>query len=411
MNKNDIYFELNKRQYIRIDSVFPVEFQIISEDRLRTLSEIKEGFTRDIGKGGMSISTKVIKGAEIPQFIPKKTKLKLIINIPSYKEPLESFATLEWTEKFSGALLDTYTFGVSYDFINEIEYDRILNYIKWVKRKPVILTSLVGFFGVTTIAIIIFLISTDKLQNISKGFLISKESLSKIEAELDSKKSEAIILQSELEDLRNKSAAEEKLRKDFELKKTELENSLKELEKEKKSLTAEVEALKSEESSLKEEALTSEESIPEKSSAEDTLATEIKSPEEKPDEKSSKISKETLKLEEDNYNKFRGLILQEKVQSLEIYCASHRSSIYYPAALFALAEIQYKNQNITFAKANYIKLVEDFSDSVYGLYASHRLNQINEYYNYSRYSLKDLGEQYSLPEMYDYRKIEPYIKK
>lgn len=402
MEKNNIFFGQDRRQYIRVDTVFPIEFQIVSDDRSIVISEIKEGFSRNIGKGGMCITTKVVKDATLSEFTPNKTKLKLIINIPANQEPLESFATVEWIEKFSGSLVDTYTIGVSYDFINESEYEKIIRYIKWLRLKPIILTSSVIILSTILLVLLVFIFNSERLSKATKGLFLSKEMLQKTEAELADKKDELTNLQKEIENLQTLLKSQEKIGLELETKRKELEKYLKEAETNKESLRSELNTIKEEYASIDKE-------LAAKKEEETTIKTSES--ENKPLEETKKISDEILKLEEDNYNNFRELILQEKVQGLEVYCASHQSSIYYPASLFALAEIQYKNRNITFARTNYNKLVENFPDSKYGLYASHRLEQINNNINYENASLKDLADKYSLPELSDYRKIEPYSKK
>lgn len=407
MKKNEIFFEDNRRKYIRVDTVFPIEFQIISDDQTAPVSEIKEGFTQNIGKGGICISTKVVKNSQFLEFTANTTKLKLIINIPSDKEPLEAFATVEWIEKFSGPLVDTYTFGISYDFINESRYEKILNYVSWLKRKPLILKSLVFISLGIVLGLLFFILNSKKFTDAAKGLLVSKEMLQKFESDMGQKKEELDILQKDLRELQELRKSEEKASLELEKKRIELEESLKEVENQKESLYSELDALKNEYSSVKKEAPSEEETQPEKPSDNSS-----QTPSEKEQIKISKeVPEEILKLEQDNYNSFRELILQERVQSLEIYCSSHQSSIYYPAALFALAEIQYKNRNITFAQANYNRLVEKFPESKYGLYAGHRLDQIKSYYNYDYATLKEIGEKFNLSGLYDYRNIEPYLKK
>ena len=110
-----------QRRYLRLGTVFPIEFQLVNKEDRRPLSELYEGFTQNIGKGGMGIFAKTLKekDKEFFKFIPHETKLKVIINIPLNGEPIESFATVEWIEKQPGPLVDTYLFGISYDFINE----------------------------------------------------------------------------------------------------------------------------------------------------------------------------------------------------------------------------------------------------------------------------------------------------
>jgi len=44
-----------QRRYIRLDSVFPVEFRIFSLDGKSFLSDWLQGFTNNIGKGGLCL--------------------------------------------------------------------------------------------------------------------------------------------------------------------------------------------------------------------------------------------------------------------------------------------------------------------------------------------------------------------
>lgn len=122
------------------------------------------------------------------------------------------------------------------------------------------------------------------------------------------------------------------------------------------------------------------------------------------------IPPERLKAEEGNYKKFKELILDGKIQPLSAYVSSHRSSIYHAAALFALAELRYKQGDRSLAEANYINIVEVYPRSKYALYSSHRLEQIRRSLTYDAYSLLDLYNMYKLPELFDYRNIEPYYK-
>ena len=45
--------KVEHRKYIRLNVIFPVEFQFIDPDTAGSISEIKQGFTRDIAKGGI----------------------------------------------------------------------------------------------------------------------------------------------------------------------------------------------------------------------------------------------------------------------------------------------------------------------------------------------------------------------
>jgi hypothetical protein len=49
--KNNNPGSMDRRKYVRLNVVFPVEFQFIDPETSGSISEIKQGFTRDVGKG------------------------------------------------------------------------------------------------------------------------------------------------------------------------------------------------------------------------------------------------------------------------------------------------------------------------------------------------------------------------
>lgn len=161
MNKqfNDIE---EKRKYVRVDTVFPIEFQLVGKEKREPLSEWREGFTRDIGKGGMGIFARTLKehDKEFFNFIPNETKLRIVINIPLGKEPIESFATVEWIKKQLGPIVDTYMFGVSYDFINELEYEKVLTYVKWLRLKPKMMFLIIALLAIAFTASLVLLLKS-----------------------------------------------------------------------------------------------------------------------------------------------------------------------------------------------------------------------------------------------------------
>lgn len=91
--------EINdKRKYVRLNTVFPVEFNIVNDSK-ETVSPLVQGFTRNVGRGGMCIEVKVEKDKDSVNLIPEKTKVKLIINIPSSSFATDSYATVRWVKK------------------------------------------------------------------------------------------------------------------------------------------------------------------------------------------------------------------------------------------------------------------------------------------------------------------------
>jgi len=391
-----------RRNYLRLDSAFPIEFQLIDINDRTPVSELKEGFTRNIAKGGMGIFAKTLKeqDKELYNFVPRKTKLKLIINIPLDSEPIESFATVEWIEKQAGPIVDTYLFGVSYDFINEIDYDRIMNYVKWLRLKPkltfltlVLLTAVAIFSSIFLYKVNMGRVDSErrleesiveeKLAKSARG--LAEKRMGGLETVLDTLEQKQMAIQTAFVKLAEEKKALERVSKLSEETRRDLEDQVEEMAREQEVLEQQIEQ------------------------EELDYPYEFE-PEEPAEIDHKKISEERLIAEEANYDKFRELILNEKIQSLSAYVSTHRSSIYHAAALFALAELRYKDGERSLAEINYNQIIEFYPRCIYALYSSHRLDQLRAYHGYEYRSLQDFYNNYNLPELYDYRDIQPYVR-
>jgi c-di-GMP-binding flagellar brake protein YcgR len=135
--------EINdKRKYVRLNTVFPVEFNIVNDNK-ETVSPLVQGFTRNVGRGGMCIEVKVEKDKDSVNFIPEKTKVKLIINIPSNSFATDSYATVRWVKKIPEYILDTYIFGVEYDEIETDNQRMIERHVRWIHMRPKVISAFV----------------------------------------------------------------------------------------------------------------------------------------------------------------------------------------------------------------------------------------------------------------------------
>ncbi len=392
-----------KRKYIRLNTIFPVEFQVIDREDRKPLSDIYEGFTRNVGKGGMGIFVKTKKEANIFNFVPHETKLRVIINIPLDKEPIESFATVEWIEKQSDPILDTYYFGISYDFINELEYEKIESYVRWLRLKPWLIGFTIGILSVAMIVTLVVLFNVNQRRIESEKELTESifESRRAFKARQRAER-EKVDIETQLEEMQQKKLAMQAVLEKLVKSQRKLEDLSKVSEEDRRELQARLDELAAEKASL-EERIEQVQSEAEEGQIETEGAPEDKS-------KTTGASKWRLAAEETNYNRFRELILNEKIHSLGAYLSAHRSSIYHAASLFALAELRYKYGERSLAAVSYNQVIELYPRSKYALYASHRLDQLNKNYNYEQFTLKYLCDEYNLPELFDYRNIEPYVK-
>ncbi|MBN1406073.1 MAG: PilZ domain-containing protein [Candidatus Omnitrophica bacterium] len=128
-----------RRQYIRLNSVFPVEFSLIFIEG-EASSKRYEGFTHDVSKGGLCIKVKGLSTIDEKALLEKRAKLDLNINMlpPLFTRPIYAKACIAWIEKIEGLAQDTlYSIGVSYEDINPRDRDKIINYARrlvWLPR-------------------------------------------------------------------------------------------------------------------------------------------------------------------------------------------------------------------------------------------------------------------------------------
>ncbi|MFC1807065.1 PilZ domain-containing protein [Candidatus Omnitrophota bacterium] len=149
MNKNTA---AENREYVRLDTVFPVEFRLV-DDNKKPITPIFQGFTRDVGKGGMCVEVKSEKGREVFKFIPGQTKMMLMINIPSGQTATKSFATVRWLKTISENILDAHTFGVEYSEIESENQKMIEGHVMWLHRRP----RIVALFIIILLVLVVLL--------------------------------------------------------------------------------------------------------------------------------------------------------------------------------------------------------------------------------------------------------------
>src|SRR3989338_2146898 len=90
---------IEKRQYVRMNTVFPVEVARYRENANVPNPPLLQGFTRDISAGGMCIEVKNLhQESEVGMRAPDP-HLPLSINPPFAKNPIRAVARVAWHKK------------------------------------------------------------------------------------------------------------------------------------------------------------------------------------------------------------------------------------------------------------------------------------------------------------------------
>ncbi len=174
---------LNRRQYIRLNSCFPVEFSLYFS-ATKAFSHQYQGFTCNLSQGGICLEAKNISPDDSELILNKKPRLNLAIYIPLRKNPVEATAEIIWVEQDKKSpTKNSYIIGLSYLDIGSKSKSRILNYARRLKYIPrvTIAILLIMLLGIATL-------SAYHFQAIKKNKVIIQQLVSVSEVKVDLEK-------------------------------------------------------------------------------------------------------------------------------------------------------------------------------------------------------------------------------
>src|SRR4030043_10284 len=91
------------RKYIRLDSVFPVGFRLLGWDDLKVMSDWLQGFTNNIGKGGLCLAISNLKPELAALIKSQRVKVSLNLEMPLFQKPVAALATVIWIQETDSA--------------------------------------------------------------------------------------------------------------------------------------------------------------------------------------------------------------------------------------------------------------------------------------------------------------------
>jgi len=129
MKKPD-YAGQERRKYLRLDTVFPVRFRIESPDG-KAVSSWLQGFTGDVGKGGICLSVSSLEAQNLIE-VNTGCRMSLEIELPVLPNPVKAVARSAWVREISAAE-GKYLIGLRYLNIEKKDNNRIMSYA-WGKK-------------------------------------------------------------------------------------------------------------------------------------------------------------------------------------------------------------------------------------------------------------------------------------
>jgi len=242
------------RKYIRLNSVFPVQFRILSLDGKRFLSDWLQGFTNNIGRGGICLSVNNLNTGLAQILKDQQAKISLEIEMPITRNPISALARVVWMED-AVSEANRYIIGLSYEEIDRSQNNKIVRYA-WTKKTfvPAVLSVIImlGLGFVLNSFINIKLINGNKalveqLVKILQESSIAKQKIKEIAKDRQDLQIKIQALQSRIHTLEGEKAKGEEIK--------QLNPQIKKLTGEKDALQEQLIAIQRRENAVTEELL------------------------------------------------------------------------------------------------------------------------------------------------------------
>lgn len=121
-----------RRKYIRLDLVMPVQFRLLSLDGKHFLSDWLQGFTNNINKGGICLNVNNLNPEHAKFLKEGQARLYLDIEMPVLKYPISAEARVSWMKDvFEEA--NRYFIGLSYERIDDKQNRQLMRYVRTKK--------------------------------------------------------------------------------------------------------------------------------------------------------------------------------------------------------------------------------------------------------------------------------------
>lgn len=127
----------DKRRYVRMKTVFPVEFTVLNERREECSKHLLQGFTRDVSASGLCIELKSFGKQTEKDLSGPNGYLNLSIDPPFSRQPIRATGRIAWLRKSIDTTPERYFIGVDYTDIDEKARQRIVRYasrLLWLPR-------------------------------------------------------------------------------------------------------------------------------------------------------------------------------------------------------------------------------------------------------------------------------------
>ena len=144
---------MDKRQYVRLNSCFAIDFTIVRlQGDLLGIGWAK-GCTQNVSKSGLCLETSVLSESMIKYLDKEDIYLELHIQVPFKKEPMKAIAEVVWYELAHEDDPSRYIIGMKF---HSVMADELTKLIGMAERGDAV-RKVVTFLAVAVLLFIIFI--------------------------------------------------------------------------------------------------------------------------------------------------------------------------------------------------------------------------------------------------------------
>ncbi len=144
---------VEKRKFIRVNTIFPVEFRLVNNAN-RPISGWMQGFSRDVGKGGICLFINVISWIFWDKIKNNKGRLELVIHLPFSSNTIHTYAYIAWAEKSKDKKVGKFYVGLSFLDIIVKDRWRLIKFACWKNIIPkIVVTAFIVLLGLFSFSI------------------------------------------------------------------------------------------------------------------------------------------------------------------------------------------------------------------------------------------------------------------
>ncbi len=131
-----------QRKYLRLNTIFPVQFRLESMDGEIFISDWLQGFTNNISREGICLCVNNLDISFLKLFEEKKVKLLLEINLSMSKKPISASAKIAWVKEMRPDM-HQHLIGLNYECISAQQNNKLLRYARAKKLFAPLALSLI----------------------------------------------------------------------------------------------------------------------------------------------------------------------------------------------------------------------------------------------------------------------------